>query len=116
MSILKKSMRRSCQFGFHRIINEDIKNHESSIGRELTKDEAIKYLFGDWENTPDTELDLYLFQPTEEKPIHRINRLWAFPLTFVLAPFRYVLYGDIGWTNKTMFGRFLLRSCGYSKD
>lgn len=116
MSILKKSMKRNRQFGFHRKINEDIESYESSIGRELTKKEVIQYLFGDWENTPDTELDLYLLDPPEEKVIHRINHLWAFPLTFLLAPFRYVLYGDIGWTNKTKLGRFLLKSCGYSNE
>jgi len=38
------------------------------------------------------------------------------PLSVVLWPFRYVLYGDGGWSTKTRMGRFILRVTGYLKD
>lgn len=117
MSILKKSMRSNrSNWNFRWKIDEDIKWFEEQRGIKLSREESLDFLFGTHSKRPRTRLNLYLLEEPEKTAFHRLNHLWAFPLTFVLAPFRYVLYGDIGWTNKTMFGRFLLRSCGYSKD
>lgn len=44
---------------------------------------------------------------------HRVNRLWAFPLTVICAPYRYIKYGDIGWSDNTRFGAWLLKVTGY---
>lgn len=44
---------------------------------------------------------------------HRMNRLWAFPLTLICAPYRYIRYGDIGWCDKSRFGAWLLKVTGH---
>ena len=115
--MIKKNMRyNQDMWNFSHIIEVDIKNQESLIGRAMTKDEVIEHLFGTHLGRSTTDLDLYLFRAPDTNWKHRLNRLWAYPLTLVLAPFRYVIYGDIGWGNKTKLGKFILVACGYDKD
>ncbi|CAH0528434.1 hypothetical protein CTH30272_02118 [Allocatenococcus thiocycli] len=117
MSVLKKSMRSNhSNWNFRSKVDEDIKWFEDRRGVALSKEETLDFLFGNHSEFSRTRLDLYLLEKPKKTAFHRLNHLWAYPLTFALAPFRYVLYGDIGWTNKTKFGRFLLKSCGYSKE
>lgn len=44
--------------------------------------------------------------------IQRLNMFWAVPFTIVLAPIKYVIYGDTGWSMKSKFGRWILRVTG----
>ncbi|MCG6350605.1 hypothetical protein [Vibrio fluvialis] len=117
MSVLKKEMRSNrSNWNFRWLIDEEIKRFEEQIGGKLSKEETLDFLFGNHSDRARTMLNLYLLEEPEKTVFHRLNHLWAFPLTFVLAPFRYVLYGDIGWDNKTRLGRFMLKSCGFHKD
>lgn len=117
MSILKKEMRSNrSSWNFRWLLDEDIKRFEEQIGGKLSKEETLDFLFGNHSDRARTRLNLYLLEEPEKTVFHRLNHLWAFPLTFVLAPFRYVLYGDIGWDSKTRLGRFILKSCGFHKD
>ncbi|HFQ5115451.1 TPA: hypothetical protein ACGU7D_004260 [Vibrio vulnificus] len=113
--LLKKMRRNHGIWNFRHEVDSAIKDHETLHG-PMTKEETLTFLFGDWNNRAETNLDIYLLEQPEKTVLHRLNHLWAFPLTFILAPFRYVLYGDIGWTNKTKLGKFLLKSCGFHKD
>lgn len=47
-----------------------------------------------------------------ERLSHRLNKLWAYPLTVMCSPFRYLAYGRIGWSGSTKFGKFILGACG----
>lgn len=117
MSVLKKDMiSNRSSWNFRWLVDKDIKRFEEQIGGKLSKEETLDFLFGNHSDRARTRLDLYLLVEPDKTVIHRLNHLWAFPLTFVLAPFRYVLYGDIGWDNKTRLGRFMLKSCGFHKD
>ncbi|EKO3908194.1 hypothetical protein GTU35_001235 [Vibrio fluvialis] len=116
MSILKKSMKSNhANWNYRSKVDSDIKRFEEQRGIVLNKEETLDFLFGNHSEFSRTSLDLYLLEEPKKTAVHRLNHLWAFPLTFMLAPFRYVLYGDIGWTNKTTLGRFMLKSCGFSK-
>ncbi len=117
MSILKKEMRsNSSSWNFRWRVDEDIKRYEEERGVTLSKEETLDFLFGNHSEYSQTSLDLYLLIEPDKTVVHRLNHLWAFPLTLALAPFRYVLYGDTGWNNKTRLGRFMLRSCGFDKE
>ena len=113
--IKKKMTYNWANWNFSDEIQKDIKEKEEQVGRRLSKDEVIRHLFGSWDDKPSTTLDLYLLRKQKTTRKHRLNHLWVYPLTLVLAPFRYVLYGDIGWTNKTKLGKFLFVACGYDK-
>ena len=115
--MIKRDMRYNQNtWNFSSVIEDDIKKRESVIGRAMTKDEVIEHLFGTPLDRATTYLDLYLFKNVPETTWkHRLNRLWAYPLTILLAPFRYVIYGDIGWGNKTKLGKFILVACGYDE-
>lgn len=46
---------------------------------------------------------------------HRLNHLWAWPLTLILAPFMYVVKGEMGWSESSKIGHWILKVCGYIK-
>lgn len=50
------------------------------------------------------------YQPKTE--IQRLNMFWAVPFTIALSPFKYVIYGDTGWSTRSRFGRWILRRTG----
>lgn len=91
-------------------IEEDLKSWEGEYNRKVkTKEDLLDFLCGNYDSRPETTLNLYLYTPVRTEWYHRLNMFWAYPLTLCLYPFRYVLYGDGGWTNKTRMGKFLLK-------
>ena len=94
-------------------VEESIKKYEKDTGRKIeTKKDTLDFLFGDFNERPRTHLDLYLYTPQEKTWKHRANLFWILPLTLMCSPYRYLRYGDIGWTNKTNFGKFILTCIG----
>lgn len=90
---------------------------ESAVGKDATGKEVLDYIFGTSNNDyrGQAGIELRVWSKDNKKPVHRLNMLWAIPLTLLLAPVRYVLHGDIGWDTKTKMGRFILRVTGHLK-
>lgn len=97
------------------MVSGEVRHVEKLMGREMTKEEVISFLFGDSENYPETELRIMVIDEPDQKLHHRLNMLWAFPLSLAVAPLSYIFTGGIGWTDKTAFGRFILRCVGVMK-
>ena len=117
MSFLVKEMKSNkASWNYRHKVDDEIKRYEEERGITLDRDEVLDFLFGNFRDRAGAELDIYLLSPPDKTVVHRLNHLWAFPLMFILWPFRYVLYGDAGWTNKTKMGRFLLKCCGFDED
>ena len=38
---------------------------------------------------------------------HRINRIWVSALTIFCAPYQYIKYGEVGWSESTPLGDWL---------
>lgn len=93
------------------LVKEDIKAHELEYGN-MNRDELLTYLFGDYSEYPQTHFDLYIMVKKDQKWWHRLNMIWAFPLTLLCAPYMWLTQGQIGWTNKSVIGGFVLRSIG----
>lgn len=93
-------------------VDEDILEEEKLHGFEFNKEETLTYLFGDYDTRPATCLDLYLYTKPDKTAIHRLNMLWAYPVTLFCSPYRFIRYGGVGWTNKTGFGKFILKCVG----
>lgn len=106
------------KYGIYNEISESIKEYEKKYnnGKELSKKETLSFLFGDFSNHPETKLDICIRIKPTSTVANRLNQLWAYPLTLVLAPFRYVLFGYTGWDDKTLIGRFMLHICGQRPD
>lgn len=45
--------------------------------------------------------------------LERLNMFWAWPLTLICAPFMYVIWGEMGWSEESTFGKFILRVTGH---
>lgn len=86
-------------------------NYDRDI-KDMSGEEVIKFIFGDIYEYGDFKIiDVHYFN--EEKWHHRLNRLWAYPLTWLCAPYQYVVNGEVGWDDKTKFGRWMLKIAGY---
>lgn len=109
--MLFSKLLKSNRYGFRHEVEREIKRREEERGN-MTRSELLDFLFGSYNSYPQTRLDLYIRHKPRTTVKHRLNCLWAYPVTLILAPFRFVLYGGIGWTNKTVVGRFILRTCG----
>lgn len=90
----------------------DIQEEELERGVVFTKAETLTYLFGDYDTRPETNLDLYIYDKPDKTATHRLNMLWAYPVTLFCSPYRFIRYGGVGWTNKTRFGKFILKCVG----
>ena len=94
-------------------VTEDIQEYEDSeLSRKMTRDETIEYLFGSYFSRGETPLDIYVMDKPETKVIHRLNMIWAFPLTLLCAPYMWIRRGEVGWHNKSRVGRFVLKCVG----
>ena len=86
-------------------------------GKDATGQQVLDYLFGPYGVDSCSSVNFVIRQwcKDDRTRLQRLNMLWAMPLTILLWPFRYVLYGDGGWSTKTLMGRFMLRVTGYLK-
>lgn len=100
-----------------RYVNEfNIKKHIQQECRqnidEMSANEVIDFLFGDYTDRGEFRIVDDCYCP-DEKWWHRLNTLWAYPLTLACSPYRYVVYGHTGWDDKTRFGNWILRMTGH---
>ena len=91
---------------------------EREIGKDATGQQVLDYLFGPYGEYSSSSVNYVIceWRKDDRTKLQRLNILWVIPLSIVLWPFRYVLYGDGGWSTKTRMGRFILRVTGYLKD
>lgn len=98
----------------YRLMN-DMMEHEEKIGRKLTREEVFDFFF-EQKQPYGTKYDIrVLAPPLQEKLVHRLNMLWAVPLTILAIPINYVINGQIAWDDTTAIGRFILRSIGFDE-
>lgn len=89
---------------------------ERELGKDATGQQVLDYLLGHYGDDSRVNFVIREWRKDDRTKLQRLNILWVIPLSIVLWPFRYVLYGDGGWSTKTPMGRFLLRITGYLKD
>lgn len=89
---------------------------ERELGKDATGQQVLDYLLGPYGDDSRVNFVIREWRKDDRTKLQRLNILWVIPLSIVLWPFRYVLYGDGGWSTKTPMGRFLLRITGYLKD
>lgn len=96
--------------------------HEYEVKRYLKKrgldisslsgEDLMIELFGDTENFGEFKIVDQYWKP-KERWYHRLNRFWAYPLFFILAPFQYIIYGETGFSDKNKVGHWILKVTGY---
>lgn len=92
---------------------------EKVLGKNATGEDVLDYIFGTWENdyNSDSGLIISIWDESDRKTmLQRFNMLWVVPLTFILAPFNYVLKGCIGWDTKSKIGRWFIKITGNLKE
>jgi len=80
--------------------------------KKLSGEDLMVELFGDSQNKHRFRIIDPMFGP-KTKWYHRLNRFWAFPIFFVMAPFQYLIYGRTGFSDETLFGYWMLKVTGY---
>lgn len=89
---------------------------ERELGKDATGQQVLDYLLGPYGDDSRVNFVIREWRKDDRTKLQRLNLLWVMLLTIVLWPFRYVLYGDAGWSTKTPMGRFILRVTGYLKN
>lgn len=91
-------------------------NIERKLGKDATGQQVLDHLFGTYGGDSCVNFVIREWRKDDRTKLQRLNMLWAMPLTIVLWPFRYVLYGDGGWSTNTPMGRFILLVTGHLKN
>lgn len=94
-------------------LREYIKENFRKDVRDMSGEELLEGIFGSFRERGDFRVENRYYQP-KETWVHRLNRLWALPLTLLCSPYMYIRNGEIGWSNRTRFGRWLLKVTGYA--
>jgi len=90
---------------------------EQAVGKDASGKRVLDYLFGEYpEHHGEADFVIRAWRSDDRTVIQRLNMLWAIPLTLLLAPYRYVAKGHIGWDDKTVFGGWLLKVTGSMND
>ena len=82
--------------------------------QSMTGQEVVDRLFGGYYNDYYSEFRIIddCWTP-KTKWWQRANRFWVYPLTLLCAPYQYIKYGQVGWSDQTSFGSRILRVPGY---
>ena len=78
----------------------------------LRGDKVIELLFGSHYERGEFKIVDTNWSP-KERWYHRLNRFWAYPLFFILAPFQYIIHGKTGFSDDNRFGYWILKVTGY---
>jgi hypothetical protein len=82
--------------------------------KSMTGEDVIEKLFGGYNNGYTSDMRIVNdYWEADTKWWHRLNRFWAYPLTVLCSPYQYITKGQTGWSDKTKFGHWMLRACGY---
>ncbi|MFV0576093.1 MAG: hypothetical protein ACK5NC_11870 [Vibrio sp.] len=80
--------------------------------KKLNGEEVIELLFGSASERGEFKIVDTNWDP-KERWYHRLNRFWAYPLFFILAPFQYIIHGKTGFSDDNRFGHWVLKVTGY---
>ena len=91
---------------------------EKAVGKDATAKQVLDHIFGGYGEYDRPEANFVLRAWTEDERtfLHRLNMFWAMPLTLLLSPFMYLKSGQVGWSDKSAAGRFILRVTGHLRD
>lgn len=89
-----------------------LKNNCNLDIAKMSGEETLNELFGSRSDRGSFQA-IDIFWEPRVKRIHRFNRLWVYPMTLILSPFRYVLYGHPGFEDSSKIGRWILKITGY---
>ena len=89
---------------------------EKAVGKDATADQVLDYLFGNSYECSNNSFVIKEWSTDFRTKKHRLNMLWAIPLTIFCVPYQYIMKGKIGWDTKTTFGRWILKVTGYLKE
>lgn len=97
------------------MVEKYLKDNYGIDPKDMTGKEVIDRIFGGYNNEYQSEVRIIndCWSP-KTTPLQRLNRFWAYPLTFLCMPYQYIKRGRCGWSDKTKFGRWVLRVNGYS--
>lgn len=78
-----------------------------------TVDDVLDIIFGGYDNDYWTDFVVYRkgFHP-KTTMLNRFNTIWVYPLFILCVPFRYVMFGSVGFNRDSKIGKFILDLVG----
>jgi hypothetical protein len=91
---------------------------ENAVGKDATAKQVLDHIFGGYGeyNRREANFVLKVWDGDNRTFLNRLNMFWAMPLTLLLSPFMYLKSGQVGWSDKSSAGRFILRVTGHLRD
>lgn len=92
---------------------------EREVGKDATGKQVLDFIFGVYDGDYKDVKHSYVLRrwyKDDKTKLQRLNMFWAWPLTLILAPFQYVMKGQVGWDDRTKMGRFILKAVGYYRE
>lgn len=92
----------------HQIMKE-LKEH----GLENAKpSEILDHLFGDSYGRVQSRYTIRRYTEVKTTTLQRFNLLWVYPLFLIAAPFRWILFGEVGFKTESATYRLLEKLIG----
>lgn len=77
---------------------------------ELTKEELVELLFGNYNNDYRSDFIIKCYNNYSKRTLwNRLNLMWIYPLFIIALPFQYLITGDTGINRNTKIGRVVDR-------
>jgi hypothetical protein len=89
---------------------------ETAVGEDASAEDVLDYLFGKYGERREANFVIREWIKPTQNRVQRINTVWVCLLTIFLAPVRYIIYGQVRWSDKTRFGKWLLKITGNMKE
>jgi hypothetical protein len=74
------------------------------VGEDATGKQVLDFLFGD-EYGRKSDYIVYKYTQDHRSVWNRFNLIWVFPIFCVVAPFQWIISGDIGVDRRSYIGR-----------
>ena len=78
------------------LVHQDVSNQELEMGREMTKNEVINYLFGCSDSRGETPLDIYVMDRPQRQDYPQVKHVVGFPYNIDMR----AIYVDKAWSDR----------------
>ena len=90
---------------------------EKNLDDKQAAGEVLDLLYGNYNDDYQTSYKIVVYDYDHKRNWRqRLNMFWVMPLTLILSPFMYLYSGQVGWSDKSKLGKFILKITGHLND
>lgn len=85
-----------------------IKEDSGKSVKDMTGQEVVDALFGNYDNEYFSNFHVRYYYKSSKRTIwNRLNLLWVWPVFLIVAPFSYIIRGEIGVNRTSKIGKIV---------